>query len=244
MAAMIESIKRAGLIAALLLGPAASAQDPSYGTRIPPPSLLIAETPPCVDGAMLGDLRRTGTDTAGEAGPLNGLQRSWFEFRRQRTLFGPEAPASLRFHVIGESPYLPERPGGILLLRRTPGGDAEMVHTDVVIRDRRGRPFIPLVWAPIERLRGASWLPLGFEAFARPVRYDDREMSANGHAPAHLADIARAGARNRNWVVRRGGRAVVRQGLYLDELAAMFARQRPEHCSRPDPRLANPRPSR
>lgn len=241
---MIESIKRAALLAALLAGPAASAQEPSYGTRIPPPSMLIAETPPCVDGAMIGDLRKTGTDTVAEAGPFQGRPRSWFEFRRQRTLFGAEAPESLRFHVIGEDPYLPERRGGILLLRRTPDGDVEMVHADVVVRDRRGRPFIPLVWAPIERLRGASWLPLGFEAFARPVRYDDREMRANGHAHELLADIARAGSRNRDWVVRRGRRVVVRQGLYLDELAAMFARQRAWDCSRPEPRLANPPLSR
>jgi hypothetical protein len=68
-------------------------------------------------------------------------------------------------------------------------------------------------------------------------------MEAYGHGSEWLGNLA--AARNpRRWVEWRGERAVVRYGLYLDELEALFRSQRPDRCRRPEPRLANPGRSR
>ncbi|HEX6377329.1 MAG TPA: hypothetical protein VFZ91_16600 [Allosphingosinicella sp.] len=75
------------------------------------------------------------------------------------------------------------------------------------------------------------------------MHYDEREMRARGYDAATLAATAGAGGR-RGWVAWRGRRAVVRTGLYLDELGAMFEQQRPDRCWRPEPYLANPDLSR
>jgi len=246
---MNVSIARLWIAAAAVLGAgAATAQEDlsqvNWGHPAPRPSLMPPDKPPCVDGAMLGTLSRGPPGIVDEpGGAYHGSTRYWYDFRPQRVLFGLAAPRSVRFPVLGDA-RIALGDNVVLLVRREAGGALGFVHAEPAIPDRGNRRFIPLVWAPLPRLPGASWLPPGYGRFARTVRYWDSAMYRAGHDAAFLAGIADAGDFNRGWVVWRDGRAVVARGIYLESLAALFSRQLPSGCWRPDPRLAYPGASR
>lgn len=243
------SIARGGLLAALLLGAgAATAQEDlsqaHWGRPLPRPSLMPLHQPPCVDGAMLGTLSRGPPEIVDDpGGSFHGSTRYWYDFRPQRVLFGLAAPQSVRFPVIGDA-RIALGDNVVLLVRRDADGTLGFVRADPAIPDRGNQRFIPLVWAPLRELPGATWLPPGYRRFARTVRYWDSAMYRAGHDAAFLANIADAGDFNQNWVIWRDGRAVVVRGIYLESLAALFARQRPAGCWRPEANLANPGASR
>jgi hypothetical protein len=246
---MKVSIARTGIAAAALLGAAAAAaqEDLSqahWGHPAPLPDLTPLDKPPCVDGAMLGTLSRGPPETVDEpGGTYHGSTRYWYDFRPQRVLFGLDAARSVRFPVLGDA-RIALGDNVVLLVRREADGALGFVHADPAIPDRGNQRFIPLVWAPLSRLPGATWLPPGYERFARTVRYWDSAMHRAGHDAAFLASLADAGDFNQGWVIWRDGRAVVARGIYLDSLASLFARRVPASCWRPAPRLANPGPSR
>jgi hypothetical protein len=244
------SITAIGL-AALVLPGAARAQPgdwrdqalyarPIVGVPVPRP---LAQ-PICIDGAMLGALRRDTHEVIVDPhSPYRGSTRYWLAFSPARLLFGGIAPQAVRFSIIGDA-TIPLGDNVVLFVRREESGALAFVHADYAIADRGNRPFIPLVWAPLDGFRGSSWLPRGYGPYARPIRYWDSAMHRHGHSAAFLAEVADAGDFNRNWVRWRDGRAVVARGIYLDSLPAMFARQSPANCWRPGPDLANSDPSR
>jgi len=242
------SIKAIGLAVLALPGAARAQQGdwrdqalyahPIVSPAVPHPLHL----PPCIDGAMLGALRRDTHEVIVDPhSPYRGSTLYWFAFSPARLLFGGMAPQALRFSIIGDA-TIALGDNVVLFVRRGENGALAFVHADYAVPDRGNRPFIPLVWAPLRELRGASWLPVGYAPYARPIRYWDSAMRARGHGAAFLAEVADAGDFNRNWVVWRDGRAVVARGIYLDRLAGMFARQRPADCWRPGPDLANSGP--
>jgi hypothetical protein len=234
-------------LATLWLPAAAAAQrwedQALYARPIVGPPVPDLTRPPCIDGAILGALRRDGNEVIGDPhGPYRGSTRYWFAFSPARLLFGSVAPRAVRFSIIGDATIA--LGDNVVLFVREGNGALGYVHADYAVPDRRNRPFVPLVWAPLRDLRGASWLPLGYAPYARSIRYWDSAMRAHGYDAAFLADTADAGDFNRGWVRWRDGRAVVARGIYLDALGAMFARQTAGSCWRPAADLANQGPSR
>lgn len=235
-------------LATLSLPAAAAAQrwedQALYAHPIVSPLLPVPlAQPPCIDAAMLGALRRDGHEPIVDPhSPYRGSTLYWFAFSPARLLFGGVAPQAIRFSIIGDATIA--LGDNVVLFVREKNGGLAFVHADYAVPDRRNRPFIPLVWAPLRGLRGASWLPLGYARFARSIRYWDSAMRAHGYDDAFLTDIADAGDFNRGWVRWRDGGAVVERGVYLDTLGAMFAGQTAASCWRPPPDLANRTPSR
>jgi hypothetical protein len=233
-------------LAAFFLPGAAGAQrwedQALYAHRIISPLPVPLDQPPCIDGAMLGALRRDTNEVIVDPhSPYRGSTRYWFAFSPTRLLFGGIAPQTIRFPIIGDA-TIALGDNVVLFVRREENGALAFVHADYAVPDRGNRPFIPLVWAPLRELRAASWLPLRYAPYARPVRYWDSAMHDRGYSAVFLAEVADGGAFNRGWVKWQDGRAVVARGVYLDRLAAMFAPQRAADCWRPGPDLANRRP--
>ncbi|MCW3849137.1 hypothetical protein OF829_18005 [Sphingomonas sp. LB-2] len=211
----------------------------------------LPEVRPCIDHAGRGSLRTTGTLSVAERPPIqvatpryleiaqegedgtetivsSGFWDAIYRFRfdERTSLFGTPKGHGITLTKSYHS-LAPIRIADAVVFTAVRQGRDRMVGWDWVWRDTAGRPFLPITDWPDPSGQGNDWRPLTIHRFAKPVRYHNPPPSwprwvPDRQAPERAPDL----------FAMRGKRAVVRYGLYLSDIPALFEAARAEPCWR------------
>jgi hypothetical protein len=206
---------------------------------------------PCIDYAGRGMLRTIGKPVTAHSRPpiLVGTPRhvtivAEAEDRTETTVSSGVWDSIYRFRFDERAAVFGQRKGqGTTLtksyhsLGKVQGVDAvvftaardnhdRMVDWEWVWRDERGRPFLPILSWPEPVNDGSDWRPLAIRQLAGPVRYSGDQPHWPG--ALHPGDAER----EPDLFAMQGKRVVVRYGLYLSDIPAMFAAAKNEDCWR------------
>ena len=194
---------------------------------------VTPDLPPCIDLVLLGRLRSLGEPEFIQLpDDLLGHSIYNYEIAVDRAIVGSIDGQMFTFSRLGHALQRSDREDAVLFFRRVEDGRLRFADAGTAVRDRHGRLFLPLLAPPDREFRGASWLPIGFERFMRPVDYVEASMARAGYNQEILG-VLREGGRS-GYIKLRDGRFVVLNGIYLDDIPEMLgsADEGENRCSR------------
>jgi hypothetical protein len=181
----------------------------------------------CVDYAGRGALRTVGEPMVPYDSDVIVVDLVYrFRFDERATLFGQGKRGRVELTKAYHSLDSLDIADTVIFTADRKGRDG-MVGWEWVWRDRAGRPFLPIFNWPDPAGGAYGWQPLALRQFAKPVSYPQPQP----FWPGALGDKTRAESQPELFGIR-GRHVVVRFGLYLSDISALFEAAKAEPCWR------------
>jgi hypothetical protein len=180
----------------------------------------------CYDAAVVAAINGYTFLPLPPAGPneivLSGPVRLQLDV--EQVVFGPLREGQLSVTMVLHTRLNQNIQHVLFLLKRRPNGWGVEHIEPFVIPDHRGRFVVPMAESQtIEYLAPNGWIPVDYERWLRPIRYDPREIWWLAEPHLHADQLT---APADGWSRPAGHRRIVLRGLLVDEMPKWLARCR------------------